>query len=70
MHPDRTARELHGRCYGDQPFEGVVASIDPKAEVRDNVVDYVAVVRFDPPRGRVLRPDMTTTARIETEERQ
>lgn len=55
--------------YGDEPFEGVVASIYPKAEIRDNVVDYVAVVRFDPPRGRVLRPDMTTTVRIETEER-
>jgi len=37
--------------------------------VRDNVVDYVVVVRFDPPRDRVLRPDMTTTVRIETEEK-
>jgi len=55
--------------YGDEAFDGVVTAIYPKAEVRDNVVDYVVVVRFDPPRGRVLRPDMTTTVRIQTEEK-
>jgi len=55
--------------YGDEAFDGVVTAIYPKAEVRDNVVDYVVVVRFDPPRDRVLRPDMTTTVRIQTEEK-
>jgi RND family efflux transporter MFP subunit len=50
--------------YGATEFDGVVTAIYPKAEIRDNVVNYVTVVRFDPPANRVLRPDMTTTVRI------
>ena len=42
--------------YGDHEFRGTVTSIHPKAEIRDNVVDYVVVVRFSPPHGFVLRP--------------
>jgi multidrug efflux pump subunit AcrA (membrane-fusion protein) len=41
-----------------------VAAVYPQAEVRDNVVNYVAVVTFDPPRGRTLRPEMTATVRV------
>ena len=55
--------------YGDEPFDGVVTAVYPDAEIRDNVVDYVTVVRFDPPRSRVLRPEMTTTVRIDTQEK-
>jgi HlyD family secretion protein len=50
--------------YGDDEFEGRVTTVYPKAEIRDNVVNYVTVVRFEPPRGRTLRPEMTTTVRI------
>jgi HlyD family secretion protein len=50
--------------YGDQEFEGRVTTVYPKAEIRDNVVNYVTVIRFDPPRDRTLRPEMTTTVRI------
>jgi RND family efflux transporter MFP subunit len=50
--------------YGDNEFAGTVTSIHPKAEIRDNVVDYVVVVRFSAPRGFVLRPEMTTTVSI------
>lgn len=50
--------------YGDQEFEGRVTTVYPKAEIRDNVVNYVSVVRFEPPRDRTLRPEMTTTVRI------
>lgn len=50
--------------YGNTEFEGTVSTIYPKAEIRDNVVNYVAVIRFTPPPGHVLRPDMTTTVRI------
>lgn len=50
--------------YGEENFEGVVTTIYPKAEIRDNVVDYVTVVQFTPPAGRTLRPEMTTTVRI------
>ncbi|HKH47196.1 MAG TPA: efflux RND transporter periplasmic adaptor subunit [Thermoanaerobaculia bacterium] len=50
--------------YPGQPFEGRVTAIYPQAEIRDNVVNYVAVIRFDPPRGRTLRPEMTVAASI------
>ena len=55
--------------YSAQEFEGRVTSIHPQAEIRDNVVNYVAVVTFEPPRDRVLRPEMTAMVRIETNER-
>jgi RND family efflux transporter MFP subunit len=50
--------------YGDEEFDGVVTAVHPKPEIRDNVVDYVTVVRFAPPRDRVLRPEMTATVRV------
>jgi RND family efflux transporter MFP subunit len=51
--------------YGEHEFAGTVTSIHPKAEIRDNVVDYVVVVRFAAPRGFVLRPEMTTTVTVD-----
>jgi macrolide-specific efflux system membrane fusion protein len=56
--------------YGDYEFDGKVTSIYPQAQIRDNVVDYVTVIRFHSPRGRILRPEMTTTVRIALEQRQ
>jgi RND family efflux transporter MFP subunit len=53
--------------YGDLEFQGIVTAVHPKAEIRDNVVDYVIVVRFTPPRDFVLRPDMTTTVTVDLE---
>jgi HlyD family secretion protein len=50
--------------YPDHEFEGRVTAVYPQAAIRDNVVNYVTVVTFDPPRGRTLRPEMTTTVRI------
>ncbi|HEY2290094.1 MAG TPA: efflux RND transporter periplasmic adaptor subunit [Thermoanaerobaculia bacterium] len=50
--------------YPDHEFPGEVTAVYPQAEIRDNVVDYVTVVRFAPPRDRTLRPEMTTTVRI------
>jgi len=55
--------------YPDHEFEGRVTAVYPQAEIRDNVVDYVTVVTFDPPRDRTLRPEMTTTVRIAVETR-
>jgi macrolide-specific efflux system membrane fusion protein len=55
--------------YPDDGFEGVVTAVYPQAEIRDNVVDYVTVVRFEPAPGRVLRPEMTTTVAIALETR-
>src|SRR5215813_20960 len=56
--------------YGDQEFAGRVTAIYPQAEIRDNVVNYITVVRFDAPRDRILRPEMTTTVRIALERRE
>lgn len=50
--------------YSDCTFEGVITAIYPKAEIRDNVVNYIAVVQFALPRDRILRPEMTATVRI------
>jgi len=50
--------------YGDEEFEGRVTAVHPKAEIRDNVVDYVTVVQFQRPKNRTLRPEMTTTVRV------
>ena len=51
--------------YPGQEFEGRVTTIYPQAEIRDNVVNYVTVVRFEPPRDRTLRPEMTVMAKID-----
>lgn len=56
--------------YGDHEFEGRVTAVYPKAEIRDNVVNYVTVVRFEPPRHRTLRPEMTTTVLVAIDTRE
>jgi HlyD family secretion protein len=56
--------------YGGQEFEGRVTAVYPKAEIRDNVVNYVTVVRFEPPRDRTLRPEMTTTVLVAIDARE
>jgi HlyD family secretion protein len=55
--------------YPEHEFEGRVTAIYPQAEIRDNVVNYVTVVTFDPPRDRTLRPEMTAAVRIARETR-
>ena len=55
--------------YGKQEFAGEVSEIHPQAEIRDNVVDYVVVVRFRPSAERPLRPEMTTSVHIAIEEK-
>jgi RND family efflux transporter MFP subunit len=65
IHPGQKA-SFTVDTYPDRPFEGRVTAIYPQAEIRDNVVNYVAVVRFEVPRDRVLRPEMTVMARILT----
>src|SRR5215469_11345673 len=55
--------------YGDYEFSGKVTGIYPQAQIRDNVVDYVTVIRFRPATDRTLRPEMTTTVHIALEQR-
>jgi len=50
--------------YGPEEFSGVITAIYPKAEIRDNVVNYIVVLRFEPRAGRTLRPEMTAIVRI------
>lgn len=51
--------------YGDHEFGGQVNAIYPEPQIRNNVVDYVTVVRFKPPSQYTLRPEMTTTVNID-----
>lgn len=51
-------------AYPESEFPGQIAAIYPRPEIRDNVVDYVAVVRFAPPLEQTLRPEMTANVRI------
>ncbi|MEO8502403.1 MAG: efflux RND transporter periplasmic adaptor subunit [Acidobacteriota bacterium] len=53
--------------YPDHEFEGRVSAIYPQAEIRDNVVDYIAVVTFEVSADLVLRPEMTAAMRIALE---
>ncbi|HMA91189.1 MAG TPA: efflux RND transporter periplasmic adaptor subunit [Polyangiaceae bacterium] len=56
--------------YPDQEYSGEVSTIYPKPEIRDNVVNYVAAIRFDNVPERLLRPEMTTNVRIILERRE
>jgi HlyD family secretion protein len=54
--------------YAGFRFEGTVSAIYPKAEVRDNVVNYIVIVEISDQKGKILRPEMTTSVTIQTEE--
>jgi RND family efflux transporter MFP subunit len=56
--------------YPDEDFPGRVTAIYPQPAIRDNVVNYVTVVTFDPPGEHTLRPEMTTTVKIALESRE
>jgi len=47
-----------------------VSAIYPQAEIRDNVVNYVVVVSFDPSRDHTLRPEMTAQVHLATSSRE
>ena len=55
---------------GEYEFRGQVTAIYPQAQIRDNVVDYLTVIRFTPPQDRILRPEMTTTVKVALDEHQ
>jgi multidrug efflux pump subunit AcrA (membrane-fusion protein) len=55
--------------YPDHEFEGTVTAVRPKAEIVDNVVNYVAEVAITPDHGRTLRPEMTARVNVLTEGR-
>jgi macrolide-specific efflux system membrane fusion protein len=55
--------------YSDVDFEGKVVAVYPSAEIQDNVVNYVTIIRISKGHGRILRPEMTTTVNIFLEKR-
>ena len=52
--------------YTGNTFEGAVSAIYPKAEIRDNVVNYVVIIEISDKKGKILRPEMTTSVTIQT----
>lgn len=50
--------------YMGVDFRGTVTAIYPGAEMKDNVVNYIAVIDFEKKQGYTLRPEMTTTVNI------
>jgi RND family efflux transporter MFP subunit len=50
--------------YPGIDFEGTVTAIYPKAEMKDNVVNYITIIDITGSGGHTLRPEMTTTVRI------
>ncbi|MBC8451000.1 efflux RND transporter periplasmic adaptor subunit [bacterium] len=55
--------------YLGMEFRGTVTAIQPKAEVVDNVVNYVTLIEIGSLGGKILRPEMTTTVNIYLESR-
>ena len=53
--------------YPGHEFEGTVTAIRPKAEVVDNVVNYITEIAITSGHGRTLRPEMTARVNIVTE---
>jgi RND family efflux transporter MFP subunit len=56
-------------AYRDKRFFGTISLIYPQPEIKDNVVYYLAIVKINPKDAGVLRPEMTTHARIVIEEK-
>ena len=52
--------------YTGSVFEGRISAIYPKAEIRDNVVNYIAIVEISDKKGKILRPEMTASVTIQT----
>lgn len=50
--------------YTDIEFKGVVREVYPKAELKDNVVNYITVIEIGKPAHGMLRPEMTATLNI------
>jgi len=52
--------------YPGNTFEGSVSAIYPKAEIRDNVVNYIVIIEISGKNGKILRPEMTASVTIQT----
>lgn len=50
--------------YPETEFAGKVKAIFPKAVFQNNVVNYITTIEISETKGKVLRPEMTTTVTI------
>jgi len=64
---ERQKTEFTVDTYPTITFEGTVKAIYPKAELIDNVVNYVVIIDITDSKGKILRPEMTTTVNILSE---
>lgn len=56
--------------YPQMEFKAVVNTIQPSAELQNNVVNYVVRLEFEPVDGFILRPEMTAHLRLVVAERE
>jgi multidrug efflux pump subunit AcrA (membrane-fusion protein) len=56
--------------YPDMEFEATVNTIQPRAELQNSVVNYVARLDFEPVDNFILRPEMTAHVRLVVAQRE
>ncbi len=54
-------------AYRNKVFKGIISTIYPQPEIRDNIVYYLATVKIKPEDAVLLRPEMTVHAKIISE---
>ncbi len=55
--------------YTDVEFQGSITAIYPQAEIQNNVVNYIAIIKIEPVEGKIIRPEMTTSVTVYLEKR-
>lgn len=50
--------------YPETEFSGKVTAIYPQAEIQNNVVNYIAIIKIKQQKGKILRPEMTTSVNV------
>jgi macrolide-specific efflux system membrane fusion protein len=50
--------------YPGEEFSGRVETIYPKAEIQNNVVNYITVISINKKDGKIIRPEMTASVGI------
>lgn len=53
--------------YTGTSFDGIVRAIYPKAEIKDNVVNYIVIMEITDSKNKIIRPEMTATINILSE---
>ena len=51
--------------YPTEEIDGIVEAIYPKAEIQNNVVNYITVIKIENKSEKIFRPEMTTTVNVD-----